>query len=120
MKSFGSNNRRFPIKMPVSVLMEQEDRIEPGKLVELGPDHACVRTTGRWRSGDVVVITVSVPETTSDKTQALFRLHSSVRRRTRAQETEDAYVLDFENAGTNLTTATELLGRFLTRGLVDQ
>jgi hypothetical protein len=106
--------------MPVAVLMEQEDRIEMAKLVELGPAHACVRTTGRWRSGDVVVITVSVPETTSEKTQALFRLHSSVRQRTRAEETEDSYVLDFEKAGINLTRATELLGRFRTRGLVDQ
>jgi hypothetical protein len=118
VKSFESNNRTFPIKWPVAVLMEQEDRVELA-IVELGPAHACVRTTGRWRSGDAVVITVSVPET-SEKTQALFRLHSSVRRRTRAEEREGAYVLDFENAGINLTRATELLGRFRTRGLVDQ
>ena len=109
------------MKRPVAVLMEQEDRVELGNLVELGPAHACIRTTGRWRHGDVVVITVSVPETTSEKTQALFRLHSSVGRRTRAEETaEDAYVLDFEAAGTNLTKATELLGWFRTRGLMDQ
>jgi hypothetical protein len=51
----------------------------------------------------------------------MFRLHSSVGQRARAEETaEDAYVLDFETAGTNLTTATELLGQFRTRGLVDQ
>jgi hypothetical protein len=108
------------MKWPVAVLMEHEDRIELGKLVELGPAHARVRTTGRWRRGDVVVITVSVPET-SEKTQAMFRLHSSVGQRARAEETaEDAYVLDFETAGTNLPTATELLGQFRTRGLVDQ
>lgn len=88
--------------------------------MELGPAHACVRTSGRWSSGDSVVITVSVPESASDKTQALFRLQSSVRRRTRAEETEDGYVLDFETAGSNLTCATELLGHFRRRGLLDQ
>jgi hypothetical protein len=108
------------MKLPVAILMEQEDRIEPGSLVELGPAHACVRTSGRWSSGDSVVITVSVPEAASDKTQALFRLQSSVGRRTRAEETEEGYLLVFEAAGPNLTSATELLGRFRTRGLLDQ
>ena len=110
----------FPMKLPLAILMEQEDRVELGKLVELGPDHACVRTNGRWSSGDSVVITVSVPETAHDKTQAMLRLRALVRRRTPAEETGDAYVLDFENAGPNLTSATELLGRFRTRGLLDQ
>jgi hypothetical protein len=108
------------MRLPVSILLEQEDRIELGRLVELGPAHACVRTSGRWSSGDSVVITVSVPEAASDKTQALFRLHSSVRRRTRAEETEDGYVLDFKTVGSNLTCATELLGHFRRRGLLDQ
>ncbi len=108
------------MKLPISILMEREDRVELGRLVELGPAHACVRTSGRWSSGDSVVITVSVPESASDKTQALFRLQSSVRRRTRAEETEDGYVLDFETAGSNLTCATELLGHFRRRGLLDQ
>ena len=108
------------MKLPVSILMEREDRVELGKLVELGPAQACVRTSGRLRSGDSVVITVSVPEAASDKTQALFRLHSSVSRRSRTEETEDGYVLDFETAGSNLTCATELMGHFRRRGLLDQ
>jgi hypothetical protein len=108
------------MKLPLAILMEHEDRIELGKLVELGPAHARVRTSGRWSSGDSVVITVSVPEAASDKTQALFRLHSSVSRRSLPGETEDGYVLDFETAGSNLTFATELLGHFRRRGLLDQ
>ncbi|HEY7820721.1 MAG TPA: hypothetical protein VIG29_21020 [Vicinamibacteria bacterium] len=110
----------FPIKLPVAILMEHEDRVELGNLVELGPDHACVRTNGRWSSGDTVVITVSVPEAAHDKTQAMLRLRALVRRRTPAGDTEGAYVLDFESAGPNLVSATELLGRFRTRGLLDQ
>jgi hypothetical protein len=107
------------MRLPIAVLMEHEDRIELGNLVELGPAHACVRTHGRWTSGDSVVITVSVPEAASDKTQALFRLRSSVRARTRSQETDDAYTLDFETGRPNLSSATELLGHFRTRGLLD-
>jgi hypothetical protein len=112
MKSFQS----FPMKLPVAVMMEHRDRIEPGKLVELGPGYARVRTNGRLRRGDSVVITVSVPETTTEKTQALFRLYSSVREWTG----EGAYLLDFEAEGRTLNSATELLVRFRTRGLIDQ
>ncbi len=108
------------MKLPVAVMMEHRDRIEPGKLIELGPDYACVRVKGRLRRGDAVVITVSVPETTTDKTQALFRLHSSVREWTGVEEMEGAYVLDFEVEGRNLTSATELLVLFRKRGLIDQ
>jgi hypothetical protein len=108
------------MKLPVAVMMEHRDRVEPGKLVELGPSYARVQTNGRLHRGDAVVITVSVPETTSDKTQALFRLHSSVREWTGVEEMEGAYLLDFELEGRNLTSATELLFRFLKRGLIDQ
>lgn len=108
------------MKLPITVMMEHRDRVEPGKLVEIGPSYACVRTRGHLRRGDAVVITVSVPETTTEKTQALFRLHSSVREWTDAGEMEGAYRLDFELEGKNLTSATELLVRFLKRGLIDQ
>jgi hypothetical protein len=108
------------MKLPVAVMMEHSDRIEPGKLVELGPGYACVQAKGRLRRGDSVVITVTVPETTIEKTQALFRLHSSVRERTGVEEMEGAYVLDFEVEGRNLTSATELLVLFRKRGLIDQ
>jgi hypothetical protein len=116
MKSFPS----FPMKLPVAVMMEHRDRIEPGRLVELGPGYARVRTKRRLRRGDSVVITISVPEATTEKTQALFRLHSSVREWTRVEEAEGACLLDFETEGRNLTSATELLVRFRKRGLIDQ
>ncbi len=108
------------MKLPVIIMMEHRDRIEPGKLVELGPAYACVRATGRLRHGDSVVITVSVPESTTEKTQALFRLHSSVRESTGVEEVEGAYLLDFEDEGRNLIFAKELLVSFRKRGLIDQ
>jgi hypothetical protein len=108
------------MKLPVAVMMEHRNRIEAGKLLEFGPTYARVRTKGRLRRGDTVVITVSVPETTNEKTQALFRLQSSVRGWTAAEEMEGAYLLDFEVEGRNLSSATELLVRFRKRGLIDQ
>ena len=49
------------------------------------------------------------------------RINSAlVRSRPPAHETDGAYVLDFQGAGPNLVSATELLGRFRTRGLLDQ
>jgi hypothetical protein len=120
MTSFRSNGATFPIKLPVAILMEHEDRVEMANLVELGPDHAYVLTNGRWSSGDAVVITLSVPEAGHDKTQAMLRLRALVRSRPPAHETDGAYVLDFQGAGPNLVSATELLGRFRTRGLLDQ
>ncbi len=108
------------MKLPIAVMMEHRDWIEPGKLVELGPSYARVRFRGRLHRGEAVVITVSVPETTNEKTQALFRLHSSVREWTGAGDMEGAYVLDFEAEGRNLTSATELMVLFRKRGLIDQ
>lgn len=114
-----SKNRTFPMKMPVGIMMEHRHSVQVGKLLEIGPSHARVRTVGRLRRGEPVVITVSVPESTAEKTQALFRLESSVSQWTRGDDAEGAYLLGFETRGMNLESAKELFGHFRTRGLLD-
>lgn len=102
---------------PMLVIIEHDRTVGPGQLVGLGLRRARVRTSQRLRNGEPLVLTVSVPETCAEKTQALFRLSSRVRRRRHDRASD--YVLLFSTDEDNLDRASELYARFRARGIVE-
>ena len=102
---------------PLVVMIEQGQQIRPGELVELGRRHARIRTRQSFRNGDTLVLTVSVPESRTEKTQAMFRVSTRVRRK--SEDGGHDYVVHFATDNENLDAAGKLYARFHSRGILE-
>lgn len=110
----GLPRRTFVVREAVPVMMEHDDRIHRAKLVAFGRRGARVTTEGAFPFGGAVALTVSVPETEMEKTQALYRLSTSVEKRRRGAK---EYLLRFSEA--DLEAADALLSRLHGLGLIE-
>ena len=104
------------VTRPTVVMIERGSHVRSGQLVELGRQHARIRTQQSLRNGETLVLTVSVNESSSEKTQAMFRLTSQVRRKSDDASPHD-YFVQFSTDNENLDNAKKLYARIRSRGI---
>lgn len=101
---------------PTMVMIERGRHVRRGQLLQLSRQHARIRTQHRLRDGETLMLTVSVPETRSEKTQAMFRLSSQVRQKN-TDGAQHEYDVHFSTDNENLDNAGKLYARFRSRGM---